>query len=35
MSLANVGIVLGILANVLKIVNGFVELIRKMPRKVK
>lgn len=35
MSLTNLGIVLGIIASVLKIVNGIVDLIRKMPRKVK
>ena len=35
MSIASIGIVLGIIANVLKIVNGIVDLIKKMPRKVK
>ena len=35
MSLTSIGVVLGIVASVLKIVNGIVDLIKKMPRKVK
>ena len=35
MSLTSIGAVLGIIASVLKIVNGIVDLIKKMPRKVK
>jgi hypothetical protein len=35
MSLTSIGVVLGIIASVLKIVNGIVDLVKKMPRKVK
>jgi len=35
MSLTNLGIILGIVASVLKIINGIVDLIRKIPKKVK
>ncbi len=35
MNLANIGVVIGIVANVLKIVGTIVDLIRKMPRRVK
>ena len=35
MSLTSIGVVLGIIASILKIVNGIVDLIKKMPRKVK
>lgn len=35
MSLTSMGIALGIIASVLKIVNGIVDLIKKMPGKVK
>lgn len=35
MSLTSIGVVLGIIASVLKIVNGIVDLIKKMPREVK
>ena len=35
MSLTSIGVVLGIVASVLKIINSIVDLIHKMPRKVK
>ena len=35
MSLATLGIVLGIIASVIRIVNGIADLIKKMPRNVK
>lgn len=35
MSLASIGIALGIVASVLKIINGIVDLVKKLPRKVK
>ena len=35
MSLTSIGVIIGIIANVLKIVNGIIDLIKKMPRKVK
>lgn len=35
MSLTTSGVVLGIVASVIKIVNGIADLVKKMPRKVK
>lgn len=35
MNLTTLGVIIGFIANVLKLVNGIVDLIRKMPRKVK
>ena len=35
MSLTTLGVVLGIVASVIKIVNGIADLVKKMPRKVK
>lgn len=35
MSLTNIGIALGIIASVLRIINGIVDLFKRLPRKVK